>query len=203
MFTAIIFLMAFLPIPIGFIPLPHMRATTLHIPVIVGALLLGPKYGAFLGFMFGLVSLLTNSFTPGPIAFVFTPFVNLPGQNSGSWLSLIVVFVPRIFIGITPWLACEGLKKLFGGKYMHANWAISGVVGSLTNTLLVMHLIFIFFGEAWHGAGVRASETIYLAVLSVIGINGVPEAVVAGVAVAALMGALTVALGVKHGSTAS
>ena len=39
---------------IGLIPLPLIRATTLHIPVIVGAVLLGPLAGAILGTVFGM-----------------------------------------------------------------------------------------------------------------------------------------------------
>lgn len=39
---------------IGFIPLPVIKATTMHIPVILGAVLLGPAAGAFLGGVLGL-----------------------------------------------------------------------------------------------------------------------------------------------------
>jgi len=197
MFTAIIFLLAFTPI--GFIPLPFMRATTIHIPVIVGSLLLGPKSGGLLGFMFGLASLINNTFNPNPTSFVFSPFFNLPGQDSGSWLSLIIVFVPRILVGVTPWYVCLGLKKIMRERLMPVNWAVSGIAGSLTNTLLVMHLIFILFGEDWNN--VRGGTTaIYAAILSIIAINGVPEAIVAGVIVAGLMGAITVAF--KNGNDA-
>ena len=49
MFTAILFLLTFTPI--GMIDLPIIKATVLHVPVIIGALLLGPKKGAFLGGM--------------------------------------------------------------------------------------------------------------------------------------------------------
>ena len=38
--------------PLGMINLGFINATTLHIPVIVGAILLGPKAGAFLGGVF-------------------------------------------------------------------------------------------------------------------------------------------------------
>ena len=56
MFTAIIFLLAFTPI--GMIDLPIIKATILHVPVIIASLLLGPKKGAFLGGVFGFSSLL-------------------------------------------------------------------------------------------------------------------------------------------------
>ncbi|MCL2406029.1 MAG: ECF transporter S component [Defluviitaleaceae bacterium] len=196
MFSAIIILMAFTPI--GFIPLPHMRATTIHIPVIVGSLLLGPKFGGILGFMFGCVSLINNTINPNPMSFVFSPFYSLPGQDGGSWFSLIIVFVPRILVGVTPWFVSQGLKKLMRERFMPVNWVVSGVVGSLTNTLLVMHLIFFLFGEDWNN--VRGGTTaIYAAILGVIAINGVPEAIVAGVIVAALMGALTASIGARGG----
>ncbi len=45
---ALIFILAFTPF-IGYIPLGFTRATIVHIPVIIGSLLLGPKKGAILG----------------------------------------------------------------------------------------------------------------------------------------------------------
>ena len=196
MFSAIIILLAFTPL--GFIPLPLIRGTTVHIPVIVGSLLLGPKAGAVLGFMFGLTSLYINSVTPTLTSFVFSPFFNLPGQDSGSLLSLIIVFVPRILVGVVPWYVSIGIKKITNEKYMPTNWAISAVAGSLTNTLLVMHFIFIFFGEDW--ARIREVETsVYTAILGVIAGNGIPEATGAAIIVVALMGALTAARRVQAG----
>ena len=70
--AAIIVIMAFVPF-LGYIPLGFMNAATLHIPVIIGAILLGPKYGAFLGLTFGLTSLWKNTFMPNPTSFVFSP----------------------------------------------------------------------------------------------------------------------------------
>ena len=58
--AAIIVIMAFVPF-LGYIPLGFMNATTVHIPVIIGAIILGPKYGAFLGLTFGLTSLWKNA----------------------------------------------------------------------------------------------------------------------------------------------
>ena len=37
---------------IGFIPLPVIKATTMHIPVILAGIFLGPNYGAAVGFVF-------------------------------------------------------------------------------------------------------------------------------------------------------
>ena len=52
LFSAIILAMAFTP-GLGYIPLGVTRATIIHLPVIIGGILLGPKKGAFLGGVFG------------------------------------------------------------------------------------------------------------------------------------------------------
>ena len=200
MFTAIIAILTFLPI--GFIPLGFMNATTVHIPVIIGSLMLGAKSGAFLGFTFGLASFITNSFIrPGVVSFVFTPFVDLPGQESGSWLALIIVFVPRILVGITPWYVCQGLKKLFSERRMPLNWAISGVVGSMTNTILVMGMIYVFFGNEWNSVQREPAEVVLTAIAGIIAVNGVIEAIIASIIVTAVVSALTAAF--KPGRTNS
>ena len=55
--AAIVCVVAFVPF-LGFIPLGVIKATTVHIPVIIGAILLGPKAGAVLGAVFGLTSVI-------------------------------------------------------------------------------------------------------------------------------------------------
>ena len=156
-FGAIIVIMAFTPF-LGYIPLGFTRATIIHIPVILASLLLGPKKGAGLGFLFGLTSFINNTMNPTVTSFVFTPFYNL-GEFSGGIGSILICFVPRILVGVVP----------------------SGISGALVNTLLVMNMIFLFFREAYAAANEVAVQAVYGFILSVIGINGVPEAIVAGI----------------------
>ena len=47
-FAAVIVLMAFVPF-LGYIPLGFTRATIIHVPVIIGSLMLGPKKGSGAG----------------------------------------------------------------------------------------------------------------------------------------------------------
>ena len=70
--AAIIILMAFTPV--GYINLVVIKATLIHVPVIIGSVVLGPKKGAFLGFIFGLTSLINNTFNPSLLSFAFSPF---------------------------------------------------------------------------------------------------------------------------------
>ena len=97
-FAALIVVLAFTPF-IGYIPLGFTRATIIHIPVIMGSLMLGPKRGAALGGVFGLTSFINNTINPTLTSFVFTPFYSL-GEYSGGIGSLIICFVPRILIGV-------------------------------------------------------------------------------------------------------
>ncbi len=112
LFTAIIIIMAFTPL--GYIPLVVINATIIHIPVILGALFLGPKKGAFLGFVFGLTSFINNTFKAvTPSAFVFSPVlaVNVVGI-SGIFKSLYICFVPRILVGVVPYYVYFLIRKL-------------------------------------------------------------------------------------------
>lgn len=191
MFAAIIFLLAFTPL--GFVPIPFFgRATTLHIPVIIGSLFLGPKYGAVLGFMFGMASFLVATTQPGITSFAFSPFVPVPGTGSGTPWALLIAFVPRIFVGIVPWYVYTGLQKLTGKRFVSVAMGISGLAGSLTNTVLVLHFIYFLVWDSWVQA-TNAPMGAYAVILGAIASVGVPEAVVAAILVAAIGSALKVA----------
>ena len=132
---AIILVMAFTPF-LGYIPLGFTRATIIHIPVILGSLLLGPKKGAILGALFGVTSLINNTMNPTVTSFVFTPFYSI-GETHGNFWSLVICFVPRILVGIVPYyvyrLVQKWLKNRKKGQVL--SLSLAGLIGSLTNTL--------------------------------------------------------------------
>ncbi|MDR1703345.1 MAG: ECF transporter S component [Clostridiales bacterium] len=191
MFAAIIILLIFTPI--GFINLPFIKATIVHVPVVIGAVILGPKYGAVLGFLFGLGSLISNTLTPSALSFAFSPFNTVPGTDGGNPLSLIICFIPRILVGVIPWVAYTGLKKLpvVQSRAINAVWlAITGAVGAFTNTLLVMPLIYIIFKEPFALYRGISTEAVLGVVLGIIGTNGLMEAIAAAVLTAGIAGVL-------------
>ena len=192
LFAAIIVVMSSVPF-LGYIPLGIIRATTIHIPVIIGSLLLGPRAGAVLGFVFGLTSFLSNTFTPNATSFVFTPLYSL-GDAHGSAASLLVCFVPRILVGVVPWLVFRGLQALLKKRGEVASLALAGFAGSMTNTLLVMHMIYLFFADSYAQARGVAENALYGVILTVIGTNGVAEALVAAFLTAAVTHLLRKAL---------
>ena len=191
--TALIALLAFVPY-LGYIKLPFLpiQATTIHIPVIVGSILLGPKKGAFLGFVFGLTSLINNTTQPGLTSFCFSPFIELGEGLGGSPLALIICFVPRILVGVVPHYIYEGMQKVWKDKSRGRKYSmmLAGVAGSLTNTILVMSMIYLFFGQAYAAAKSIAYEAVLGVVLSTVCINGTVEALVAALIAAAVTSAL-------------
>lgn len=181
-FAAIIVIMTFVPY-LGYIPLGVINATLIHIPVIIGAILLGPKTGAVLGLIFGLSSLVKNTFQPNLTSFCFSPF-----YNDGNLWSLVICLVPRMLIGIVSYYVfCGGYRLFARGRKKKLGEMISlvvaGAAGSMTNTLLVMHLIYLFFGDLY---GEVTGKATYAAILAVIGTSGVGEAIVAAILVAAI-----------------
>ena len=92
LFMAIEALLVMVPF-LGFIPIGPLRATTLHIPVIIAAIVLGTKEGCLVGLVFGIFSLLNNTINPTVTSFAFSPFI------SGNILSAAIAIVPRVLIG--------------------------------------------------------------------------------------------------------
>lgn len=178
-FAAIIVILAFSPL--GYIPMGIINATIIHIPVIIGAIILGPKYGAFLGTVFGFTSLWKNTYMPNPTSFVFSPFVRV-GEYGGNFWSLVVCMVPRILVGIISYYVFKGILKALGRKKGKVAIALAGagVAGSLTNTILVMNLIYFCFGREYGMAAKGLTDGVYGVILGIICMNGIPEAIVSG-----------------------
>lgn len=186
-FTAIIIVMSVVPF-LGYIPLGFMNATIIHVPVIIGALLLGPKYGAFLGLVFGITSLIKATVTPGVTSFVFSPFVTIGGYSGNMW-SVVIAIVPRVLIGVVAYYVYELIMKVAHnakGSQTIALW-VAGIAGSMTNTLLVMNGIYIFFGNSYAAASNQIVDKIYDVILGIIIGFGIPEAIVAGILTAAIV----------------
>ena len=195
MFLAIIIVMTAIPF-LGYIPLGAIRATLLHIPVIIASIVLGAKYGAILGFVFGLTSLITNTTAPTATSFVFTPFVTLEGLGAARWLSLVICFVPRILVGVVPHYVYKGLSRLLRNKKGGVELVpltVAGIAGSLTNTVLVMGGIYLFFGNVYAQAKNMDFGDLFMYIInSVILVNGVAEAIVAAILTTAIAKALLV-----------
>lgn len=189
LFAALIFIMAFTPLGYILVPFLLIRATIIHVPVILGSLLLGPKKGAILGTLFGLTSLINNTINPTVTSFVFSPVHAYPISGlSGVFFSLVICFIPRILVGILPYYIYQFIIKILkNNKFDFVALGVAGFIGSLTNTLLVMNFIFFFFADSYATAANIGKDILYKYIFSIITFNGSIEAIIATI--------LTVAIG--------
>ena len=94
-----------------------------------------------------------------------------------GWIVGAVVAV--VFLGVMV-LYFRGKEGAFLG-YVYA-----GVTGALTNTLLVMPMIYIFYKEDYARALNVGANAVMGVILGIISFNGIIEAVVAAILVAAI-----------------
>lgn len=183
--SAVIMLLA--STPLGLIPIGVIKATTVHIPVIVGAILYGPSAGGMLGAVFGLCSMISSTVAPTPTSFIFSPFFSttgLPGALKAIWISVGC----RIFIGVAAGWLWRGLKKCKATDLLAL--PIVGFAGSMVNTVLVMGSIYFLLAEEYAAVQNVAVGALYAVIMGTITGAGVVEAVAAMVLVTAIGKAL-------------
>jgi uncharacterized membrane protein len=176
--TAITFLLGLTPI--GYIPLPTMKITILCIPVLIGVLLEGLGVGVWLGFVFGLTSLIQ--------ILMGDPF-GMFLMNISPTRTLANVFVPRLLVPITAFYSYKAIK-LIGNKITDkAGYAIAALVGSLTNTVFFLGMMYLLFipemAEMANAFG-TTQEGMMAVLGSIVVTNGIPEAIAAVIIVAAV-----------------
>lgn len=152
------------------LPFP-IKPTIIHIPVIIASILYGPRVGGILGLLMGLISVTHNTLIILPTSYLFSPFV-----PHGNLASLVIAFVPRILIGISPYYVYKFLKNKTG-------LFLAGAIGSLTNTIFVLGGIFFFFGQVYAG-------NIQLLLAAVISSNSIAEMVISAILTAAIVPSL-------------
>lgn len=177
--SAIIILLA--NTPLGMIQLPIIKATTVHIPVIIGAIILGPLAGAILGGVFGVCSLISNTMTPTLLSFAFSPFLSttgIVGALKAIWISVGC----RILIGIAAGWLWILFKKIKFNQIVAL--IMTGFVGSMVNTIAVMGSIYLLFAQQYAQVKEVAVTAVWGFVMGTITASGIPEAIAAAILVA-------------------
>lgn len=160
MLSAISIVMAMTPL--GFIQLPMARATLMHIPVIIGALLEGPVVGILIGLIFGVFSLIQNYVAPtSALFFAF--------QNP------IISVLPRILIGIAAYYS----YKYMIGKNQTIKIGVGAAVGTITNTFGVLTMINILYADRAASVLKATPATITKVIYGIALTNGIPEVIAA------------------------
>lgn len=132
--SALSILLSMVP-SLGYIPIGPITITTMHIPVIIAALLEGPVVGGIVGLIFGLSSLYMAA----------TVYAALP--TSIFFLNPLVSILPRILIGIVAYYAYIGIKKLIKNKTPAV--IVGAVAGTATNTVGVLGMIYILYAQQY------------------------------------------------------
>ena len=168
--------------PLGMIQLPIIKATTVHIPVIIGAVLFGPLAGAILGGVFGICSLISNTMAPTLLSFAFSPFLasNLAGVLKALWISVGC----RILIGVAAGWIWILFRKIKLNTYVAL--AIAGFAGSMVNTIMVMGSIYFLLAQQYAEAKEVAVTAVFGLIMGTVTASGIPEALAAAVLVAVI-----------------
>lgn len=159
--------------PLGLIPLGPFNATTLHIPVIIGAIMEGPIVGASIGLIFGVTSLIKHLTAPIPISFIF-------------WNPIISV-IPRILIGIISYYFYRSIIKVI--KNDKASYFLTGIVGTFVNTFFVLGFAYIIYAkDLVEKFSLPGGAGPFL--LGIATANGVPEMLLSAIITTSVVAAL-------------
>jgi uncharacterized membrane protein len=156
----------------GFIPwFGGVSLTIMHVPVIIGAILEGPIAGAVIGLIFGIFSMIQAAIAPT--------------APSDVWFTNpLLAVLPRLFIGPLAWAAWAALRRI-----PVLGLIVAGIVGSLTNTVLVLGMIGFLKLLPWE------------ALPPIAIVNGLPEVLVSTLLTLAVAGAwLRIETSRRHGA---
>ena len=168
LFSAIIVVMTFVPY-LGYIKVGMVEITTLHIPVILGGLMLGFSGSVALGTVWGITCVI-NALFINPI------FVNP-----------LISLVPRVLVGVVIGVVGVGLAELgLRGPFRDTVRAvITAAVGTLTNTVLVLTALGLLDTGMF-----PTDQTIVTIFATIVGTNGIIELALAVFLTPALFAAL-------------
>ena len=175
--TAIMIIMAFTPL--GYLKIAAVEITFMMIPVVIGAIILGPKFGALLGAVFGATSFIQ--------CFGFSPFgAVLLGIN--PVFTFIMCMVPRVIMG---WLAGIIFEKMYKhDRTKILSFGVTTLSGALINTILFIAFLMILFGKSDFIVGLMDGKKVLPFIAAFVGINGLVEAIVCFIVGAVLSKAL-------------
>lgn len=157
--SALIIAMTFVPY-IGYISYGALSITLLHLPVIIGACVLGAKGGAILGGVWGVTCIIKALLAPP------TPLEGIIFRNP------LVSLIPRVLAGLAAGAVFSLISKHSGKKDLAA--ALAAVSCCLVNTVLVMGGIYLFYSSEV-GAGSVSFGGLTKYILAAFGINALVE----------------------------
>lgn len=162
--SAFIIIQTFVPF-LGNIPIPPLNPTIIHITVIVAAFVLSTKDGMLVGLVWGLARMVKAYTLPAsPLDLLL-------------WTNPVIAVVPRVMVGLVAGLVFHAFLKR---KQEKVGMVTAAVLGSLTNTVLVLGFIALFYGNEYATALNVDPSNLLKVLAGIIATNGIGEAVAAG-----------------------
>ncbi len=152
--------------------LPGVSITLIHIPVLIGSIILGKKYGVILGLIFGISS-------------IILAFVNI--TTNAPFTNPIISIIPRILFGFIIEPLYSIIKKVVKNDIICVS--LSMCLSTLIHTLIVLIPLFLiwkynfYFGVADYVAKYTdgSGQTLFAFIYATLISNGIIEIVLAGV----------------------
>lgn len=154
---------------LGYLKTGPLEFTLMQVPVIVGAIVLGPLAGTILGAVFGLTSF-WQCFGKSPFGATLL--------SINPFYTFIVCVVTRVLMGLLCGLVFKWLK---GMKKTSLRCGISGLCGALFNTILFMGALVTLFGNSDYIRGFInefGNGNILKFILVFVGVQGLIEAII-------------------------
>lgn len=167
---------------LGLIKTPGLEFTIMQVPVLIGAIVMGPAAGAILGGTFGLISFWEcfGKSAFGAVLLGISPI--------GTFVTCVLT---RILMGLLCGLIFKALYKIDGTKLV--SFGVASLAGALLNTVFFMtSLVLFFYNTAFIQGFVTAlgSANPFTFVVAFVGVQGALEAVICFVVGAAVSKAL-------------
>ena len=159
--------------PLGIIPIipGTIEITTLNLPVVIGAMVLGPAAGGILGAVFGLISF-WECFGKSAFGMVLLTVNPL--------FTFLVCVPPRILMGFFSGKVFEALNRTAKGRDKMP-FVAGALSGAILNTILFVTMLMLLFRNSEFILGLRGSMDMLPFIAAFVGLNGVIEAIVCGV----------------------
>ena len=152
---------------LGFIKIGPVEMTILQIPVLIGAILLGPVAGVILGGVFGFISFWTGLSGASPF---FFPFF-----ETNPIFFFIMTVITRVLMGWLCGLIFMGLRRVMSKENI-VPFAISGLSGAVLNTLFFMSAFVALFGNTELFRNLQGDVALFPFLVVLVGLNGLIEA---------------------------
>lgn len=159
MLVAILIIQTFVPV-LGYIPLGPLDVTIVHITVILAAVLFGNRTGLIVGTVWGLLSMIRAYTQPTPFNVVF--------------LNPLISVLPRAIVGWLSGVVFEALDKRTDARW---KYSVTAMVGTVSNTILVLGGIYLLAGETYAAALGIPVTALLTALGAIVSTNGLIEVI--------------------------